>query len=319
MTAVQHFPIARSILSAEALAELVESAYGLPVVECRLIKAMILDTYRVTTSKGLYILRVYPHKRRSLPEITSELDFLVYLHTQGSPVSIPIEQKSGEYLLTISAPEGVRYGALFTYADGQPLGENPASVRAYGRAIAQIHAIADTMPQKLTRAPLDLEMLLERPLRDLERVFEDRHDDWAFLRHVGDKIRPKIAALSTEAPAYGLCHGDVGAANVHVSENDQLTIFDFDFCGPGWRAYDVANFLTDESEEVVGEFLAGYEEIRVIPQHERDTFPLFQALQSIWVLGIRADYVNDWGMMYFPDRFVNNVLKFIRETAGKIE
>lgn len=317
MSDAQYFPITRSILSAKALTRLVESAYEVSITHCQLIKAMILDTYRVTTSDGIYILRVYPHERRSLPEITSELDFLVYLHSQGAPVSIPIEQKNGEYLMTIAAPEGVRYAALFTYADGQPLGDNPVSVRAYGRAMAQIHAIADTMPQKLTRAPLNLEMLLERPLRALERVFEDRHEDWVYLRRVGDKIRPKIADLSTEAPAYGLCHGDVGSANVHVSEDGQLTLFDFDFCGPGWRAYDIGNFLMDEAEMGV-EFLAGYEEIRVIPPHERDTFILFQILQSIWVLGIRADYVNEWGTVHFSDRLVNNVLSFIRKTEALI-
>lgn len=319
MTDIQHVPAARSILSAEALAKLVEAAYGLRITRCQLIKAMILDTYQVATSDGLTILRVYPHKRRSLSEIMAELNFLTYLHDHQVPVSIPIMQKNGERLLTISAPEGVRYAALFTYAHGRPLNENPESARAYGRVMAQIHAIADGMPHPLTRPSLDLEMLLERPLRDLERVFDHRREDWVALRQIGDKIRPKIAALSMAAPAYGLCHGDVGAANVHVSDDGQLTLFDFDFCGPGWRAYDIGNFLTDESEDTAGEFLAGYEEIRPIPQDERDTLPMFQILQSIWVLGVRADYVTDWGTMYFPDRFVNRVLDFIAETAKKIE
>ena len=41
----------------------------------------------------------------------------------------------------------------------------------------------------------------------------------------------------------GLCHGEIYTGNIHRNELEALTIFDFDFCGYGWRAYDVASFL----------------------------------------------------------------------------
>ena len=45
-------PVLRSILSADALAAELEGAYGLSDVHCRLIKAVILDTYEVWASSG---------------------------------------------------------------------------------------------------------------------------------------------------------------------------------------------------------------------------------------------------------------------------
>jgi Ser/Thr protein kinase RdoA (MazF antagonist) len=321
MSTSQHFPIARSVLSAEALASLLESSFTMRVKQCQLIKAMILDTYRVTTSNNVFILRVYPHQRRSLAKINAELDFLVYLHHAGMPVSVPFQRSNGEYVLAIPAPEGPRYGVLFSYAYGRPLSQNPDPVlgRAFGRTVAQIHAVADTYPHSLTRPPIDLEMLLERPLQDLERVFADHRDDWAFLRQVGDTVRPQIEMLPTEKPSYGLCHGDAGAANVHINDDGQLTVFDFDFCGAGWRAYDLATFITGEPDDLAQAFLAGYQEVRALEEDEQRTIPLFQILQSIWVLGVRADYVNEWGNMYFPDRLVNGVLSFIRDTVEQME
>ncbi|MBZ0288279.1 MAG: phosphotransferase, partial [Anaerolineae bacterium] len=318
-----YFPVVRSVLDAEALADLIEPAYDLSGARCQLIKAMILDTYRVTVANGFYMLRIYPHKRRSLPEIQAELDFLLHLAGQGVPVSAPIPQKQGAYALSIPAPEGVRYGALFTYAPGEPLSQvsDLAIIQAYGRTIAQIHTAADayTLPPGLARAPLDLEMLMERPLRDLEREFPQRAEDWAFLRQVGEIIRPQIAALPRENPQYGLLHGDVGRENAHVTADGKLTVFDFDFCGPGWRAYDIGTFLIDEPEEVQQAFLSGYQDVRRLEPLEQGTIPLFQILQHIWVLGIRADYVNEWGSAFFPARLADWIIHYIRERVKEID
>ncbi len=136
MENMNHIPVLRSILVPEALSSLVEAAYGLTVTRLQLIKAVVLDTYRVWTSAGLYILRVYPRRRRTFAEINAELDFLAYLHSQGAPVSIPVVQRNGERLLTLQAPEGTRYAVLFTYAQGEPLGENLAAIHMYGQTLS---------------------------------------------------------------------------------------------------------------------------------------------------------------------------------------
>jgi Ser/Thr protein kinase RdoA (MazF antagonist) len=311
--------VQRSIMSADALAPIVAQAYALDGVNCQLIKSAMLDTYLVTADAGPTILRIYPAQRRTKMGILAELDVLAYLQAAGISVSVPILQRDGEWLLTLQAPEGLRYAALFTYAPGQPLSQQctPPNVRAFGHMLAQVHGLADRLPQLPTRPPLDLECLLERPLTDLDRVFGERAAEWAFLQQVASAVRPRIAALPTEPPSYGFCHGDVGAANVHITADGRPTLFDFDMCGAGWRAYDIAPFLIDEPEAVVHAFLDGYESVRTLSVLERSSIPLFQIVQSIWVLGLRANYVNDWGNAALSDRLVNNVLTFIKQIVER--
>jgi hypothetical protein len=40
--------------------------------------------------------------------------------------------------------------------------------------------------------------------------------------------------------------------------------------------------------------------------------PAFQAAQNIWLLGLRASYVNEWGLAFFSDHFVDGVLHNIK-------
>jgi Ser/Thr protein kinase RdoA (MazF antagonist) len=316
ITRTQIVPIQRSIVSADALAKVVAEAYGLERVHCQLIKSAMLDTYQVTAASGSTILRIYPARRRTETEILAELDVLAYLHAAGLSVSVPICQTSGEQLLTVQAPEGTRSAALFTYAPGRPLSQDctPQHARAYGQVLAQVHTIADTMPQLPLRPPLDLATLLDQPLAGLAIAFAQRDVDWAFLRQVADAIRPQVAALSTEPPYYGLCHGDAASANAHVTDEGHLTLFDFDMCGPGWRAYDIATFLIDEPEPIAAAFLEGYAVVRAVTDAELASIPLFQIVQSIWVLGLRADYINDWGSSSLSERLLNHILSFITDT-----
>lgn len=313
-----HIPVLRSILAPEVLSALVERAYGLTGTRLQLIKAVVLDTYRVWTNTAPYILRIYPERRRTFAEINAELDLLAYLHTQGAPISIPVVQRSGERLLAIQAPEGTRYAVLFTYAHGEPLGENLAAIRTYGEALARIHASADTLPPTLARTPLDLAFLLDRPLEHLYNLGQ-RSDDWAFLQRVADHIRPQIAALPTTAPQFGYCHGDTGANNAHVDAEGRVTFFDFDFCGLSWRAYDLATFLSGESTAVTDALLQGYQTVRLLTEQECAALPLFQIAQSIWMLGTRASYINEWGEIHFTNRFVDRVVGFIRTTFETVK
>ncbi len=174
------------------------------------------------------------------------------------------------------------------------------------------------MPPTLARTPLDLDFLLDHPLAHLHDLGQRNHD-WAFLQGVADRIRPQIAALPTVTPQVGYCHGDAGTNNAHVDAAGQVTLFDFDFCGLGWRAYDLATCLSGESTAVTDALLQGYQTVRLLTDEERTVLPLFQIAQSIWLLGTRASYINEWGEIHFTDRFVDHVLDYIRTTAEAIK
>jgi Ser/Thr protein kinase RdoA (MazF antagonist) len=146
----------------------------------------------------------------------------------------------------------------------------------------------------------------------LESALAHRPADVTFLQQAIEQARPVITALPTDTPFYGFCHGDVNSANVHVSADGALTLFDFDFCGPGWRIYDVATFLINTPAELADAFLEGYQELRPLDPQEVAAIPAFQIAQHVWLLGIRASYLNEWGMVHFTDRFIDTVLASIR-------
>jgi Ser/Thr protein kinase RdoA (MazF antagonist) len=84
---------------------------------------------------------------------------------------------------------------------------------------------------------------------------------------------PEAAALGRRVKAtlpaglqWGACHGDLFRGNRHATEDGTLTLFDFDECGMGYRAYDLAVYLWTMRRENVPElfepFRRGYCEVR---------------------------------------------------------
>ncbi len=116
-----------------------------------------------------------------------------------------------------------------------------------------------------------------------------------------------------------MVHGDVIRANAQVSADATVTVLDFDLCGPGWRAYDVASYLavagTAEAQQA---FLAGYQEIRPLGEAEIGWLPLFEAARHIFSLGIPAMNAHHWGSVALSDRNIDDALQSLRRCLTEI-
>lgn len=245
---------------------------------------------------------IYRCNQRTPAEILAEWKFVDFLYTNGIPVAPAIPNKNGELLMTFNAPEGTRHGVLAPFVDGKHLRQRPniGAVRTYGRIIAKIHALADTMPFDLARSINDWETLVNQSVVAFDSVITVNSEDKAYLHQAAATLHPKMATLPREKPLYGMIHGDVIRANVQVSDDGQVTVLDFDLCGLGWRAYDVASYLLvmkglpdqDESERA---FLEGYQEIRSLTKFEQEILPLFEAVRAIFDIGVKAANVYHWG------------------------
>src|SRR5215217_1018918 len=102
-------PILTSLFAPAALAARLEAAYGFQHVRCQLITATLRDVYLVESRTGRYILIVYRHDQRTRDEIAAEWQFVDYLARQAVPVAPAIQTTTGEQILMLHAPEGVRY------------------------------------------------------------------------------------------------------------------------------------------------------------------------------------------------------------------
>ena len=230
-----HFPITKSFLATTALAGRLQDEYDLADVRCRLISATLRDVHLVTDSRRRFILYVYRHGSRTREQIAAEWHFVAHLAACGVPVAPAVPSRNGRLLLSFDAPEGTRYGVLTTFADGQHLRQRPSvpAVGTYGRHIATIHAVADTMSAPLNRPVIDIAAILDEAVTAAEMALIERPDVVAYLRECATKLRPELDPLPKEPLAYGVIHGDVIRANALVGDGGTVTVLDFDFCGIG--------------------------------------------------------------------------------------
>lgn len=331
-----YFPVIQSLLSVNALLSEVISVYDIgSFVACTLLAHNLNDTYLVSTSENRYILRIYQAPRmvgrtwRSESDILYELDLLLHLKRKGVSVSIPLARKDGTFLRVLQAPEGPRPAVLFTYASGDPVTpprQHSTLSRLYGCAVAEIHTAASDFVSPHLRLELDLTYLLDISLQTIQPVLAHRADDWSYLLHLADTLKERIVLLPAQALDSGVCHGDAQGGNAHILEEKMLTFFDFDVCGHGWRAYDLAVFYwgaalgksrlgwSDEQvEHLWRAYLEGYLERRSLSELDLQSIPLFVAVRHFWFLGLNTANWDYWGGSAVDAQFFDRELAFLRE------
>jgi Ser/Thr protein kinase RdoA (MazF antagonist) len=316
--------ISKSLFSAAALARHVEGAYSLDAPRCQLISATMRDVYLVTAGRQRYILYIYRSGKRTPKEIAAEWQFVGYLAAQGMPVAPAIPTRGGALLIGLTAPEGLRYTVLTRFIDGESLRRRPGrqAVLTYGRQIATMHHLADRLTLPLHRPVIEPTALVEQAVGALTAVLRDRPAVVADLRECAGRVCALLPRVAGVAPEYGLIHGDVIRANALVADGDAVSILDFDLCGYGWRAYDIASYLcairgTANEGEYADAFLAGYCEVRSLSAWELAALPLIEAARAIFGLGVPATEVDQWGSTYLYS-FLDHELAQLMRTMQRI-
>jgi Ser/Thr protein kinase RdoA (MazF antagonist) len=316
-----HFPVTHSTLATNALMTDVLPEYdiGIPL-ECRLLCLGLNDTYLVKTRDGQYILRVYREGWRSVSEILYELDVLLFLRRANCAVSVPLSRKDGSLIHPVAAAEGTRYVVLFTYAPGKdPAYEADEEEEAYqyGKALARIHTATEKFQSAHHRCVIDVAHLLDRPLTSIQPFLAHRPADWQYVKTLAERLRTRVIGLPLEMLEQGFCHGDFHGGNAHFADDNTVTFFDFDCCGWGWRAYDIAVFrwgasLAEKEKERWPPFLRGYRGERPISENDLQATSYFVALRHFWLLGLHTDNGRDFGYGWMNDRYFDRAMKFFR-------
>jgi Ser/Thr protein kinase RdoA (MazF antagonist) len=315
-TQARRLPVTYSILSADALLAYIGRAYGIPSpASCELLLPSMNDTYLLTASDRRYIVRVYRASWRTAAEIAYELDLLNYLTAQGVPVAAPIEGGDGRLFRSVTAPEGTRHIAVFDYADGEALTWTAADqCRSAGRLLAAIHERSSEFSTSGARAELDAERLITKSLNSIQCFFEQSPADWEYLSSFAAKL---YAAIVRDGPRmdWGVCHGDFGGGNLVVA-NGALTAFDFDLCGPGWRACDLAAIRvvarTRKDNAIWERFAQGYGEVRTISPQDLQATHLFEPVRHLWRMGLQADHASEWGSVRLNETFLSSEVALFR-------
>lgn len=316
--------VSKSFVAHSELSRILEEHYALSNVRCQLITATMRDAYLVTSDHGRYIFMVYRHGQHTADEVAAEWQFVDYLAVNDVSVAPAVRTRDGAYVVTLHAPEGTRYGVLSTFVEGEHLRRRPSAkaVQTYGRIIGQIHLLADEMPFPLNRPERKISAIIQQSIAAFEAEVLDRRDDLAYLRDCGAILTAMVEKLSREKPGYGTIHGDVIRTNALVSDEGKVTVIDFELCGPGWRAYDVASYLhtirgTAEEREFEQAFLSGYSEVRSLTASEQRILPVFEAVRAIFSIGTPAMNIYHWGSVYFY-AFVDGSLDRLKRSMAQI-
>jgi Ser/Thr protein kinase RdoA (MazF antagonist) len=297
--------VSRSVLDATALAAWAAANYALLApVQCRFLRAGMNDTYLLEDATNRSILRVYRQGWRTEGEVAGELAFLRRLAAAGVAVAEPLAGRDGRDVFTLAAPEDTRLVVRFAFAEGVlPVGSVQNS-RLLGRALAELHAASNGITLSGARPRLDLDLLLGRPVSVLLQVLAGRADQVALLCALADRLSEAVEQRAPSLDA-GPLHGDPHEGNARLDAHGRVTWFDFDLCGEGWRAYDLAVYRMAMrgrgSTEGWTAFLAGYQERRPLAQADTDAVPIFVAVRDIWHLAYHLGNAQRGGEWWWLD------------------
>ncbi|MCP5097925.1 MAG: phosphotransferase [Chloroflexi bacterium] len=301
--------VARSFIAGDALASLISQEYDFGgSVACKLFSKMLRsqdnDHYRVIThDEQIYVARIYQlgdHLERKRSDYEYELDWLNFLHERNMPVSYPIRRKDGGFLGSLLAPEGLRFYALFSFSRGKNLTvRNEERLFITGQKMAKIHLVSNEFESKFDRQPMDLDFLVNKPIERLEAYWSQKpskasQKDLLLISAEEAKFELETLFSNEEKTpdGWGPIGGDFHTANTYFDDNNNVSFFNFDLCGPGWRAYDIATFLLNtklmhqRSADASEAFFGGYYSVRQLSRNEHEAISPFLTIRRIWLTSI---------------------------------
>lgn len=301
---MEQIAVTRSIVEAKALSEVLARDYDLDApISCQLISKMLRtqdnEHYLVMTANQKYVARVYQlgsHLQRKESDYLFELEWLAYLSDSGMPVSYPLPRRDGGCLGHVIAPEGKRYYALFSFAEGKPMvAVDEEQLYTLGGYMARIHLISNDFTSRQHRHQMDLPFLVDRPIERLKAFWADKREEKLdiLITSAEDAKDQIISLLRNEeitTDSWGPIGGDFHPYNTRFTLGGDPGFFNFDLCGFGWRAYDLAVFILNaklmkQSNDLTEAFFAGYYSQRPLSRNEHAAIAPFLTIRRVWLTG----------------------------------
>ncbi|WP_430901567.1 MULTISPECIES: phosphotransferase enzyme family protein [unclassified Paraflavitalea] len=319
-----------SVIDSRDVSEIVRNQFGLneqPLVT--LLKTGINHTYKVSFGGKDYVFRLYTHNWRTREEIHAELELVAELNEKGCSVSVPVATSKGHYLMVVDAAEGTRFAVLFTYARGQKMIQYANEQHfEIGKLMGSIHAI--TINKAIPRAQYNYALMYTNGMREIGRFLGKESAAWKLIEGAGEKLKLVFEQAEKNEWRTGVVHLDIWFDNLNIDESGRITLFDFDFCGNGPLALDMAYYImqvhrlnTDESirKEQINSFINGYRSVTTLPQTELDELTALIPAIYIFYLGVQCYRFETWTAAFlnevYLERYVDSFVKQWVVESGK--
>jgi len=294
------------------------------LLEFKFIRTGLNYSYLIETTNGKYILRIYRNQWRNKEDICYEVDALLHIFNYGAKVSVPIANLKGEYIKQITFTNEIFYGVLFSYAEGEIPRIDETSSFALGENLAEIHSFSDNFFSSHKRSyNIDIYHLIDEPMEYLSPVISKYlpKESCNLISSIANYIKGELSNCMLEV---GFCHGDLHDWNVHCC-NNVYTVYDFDCCGFGFRAYDIAVYWWNlkvnypkKEEACWRAFRNGYESKKPISHADIEALPTFVMARRYWLAGILlknpdtfgTGWINETGLNMFFTQLLDDLKNF---------
>ncbi|MEO8549682.1 MAG: phosphotransferase [Kofleriaceae bacterium] len=285
--------------------------YGLtaPTIERRdRVSGDASELYRIDEDGRTRWLKLASHQDRSLAALEAEAATVAALADRGLSVAPPIRRRGGRYAGKIVRTRGV----LWRHA-GDDERVTPGRLSALGALVAVLHA-----SKVRARVPaLDDDARVHAPLRWLATLARPERTR---LREISSEMFERTSGQRLRT---GLCHGDLHLGNVRFTAGEPI-LFDFEGCGRGPCAYDLACFWRKHvvdagapGRKTWSAFLRGYATVRAPTHAELSVIPAFATLRAIWTFALPNHPAMEWGRGWLRDHdYVSYHLSIIERYAA---
>ena len=314
---MQPFPVVCSTLLATHLATFLQQQYGLGAgTTCRLLRAAINHAYLVTDGEQKYVFRVYSYNWRTELEITEEIGLLQLLKENDIPVSYALPDPQGNFIQHIPAPEGMRMAVLFSYAKGEKVLNYSAELHyKLGEIMARMHTVTHNLP--FNRVQYTPAVLLVDSFEKIKQFIAADTEEMQWMKQTQSYLLGRYNKMLPSLMRYGVVHMDIWFDNMNIYNNEDITLFDFDFCGNGWLLHDIAYYMLqlfhtekdpEQHELKLESFLKGYQSITPIPEAEKELLPVASVSFYFFYLGVQCERFENWTNTFLNETYLKRYI-----------
>lgn len=261
-----------------------------------------------------FVLRLHALGQHSTSAIQEELLWLSALRRETSlMVPAPVLARDGSLIQEIALPgePTPRQCVVFHWVPGDFRNDTltPDDLRRVGTFMAQLHCHADQyvashFPPPTRRAAFcDVHAWRDASSKAAARFSAE---ELAVFAATAQQVQTTLQELGESRDVFGLIHADLHQSN-YLFHGEEVGAIDFDDCGWGYYAYDMAVPLswleTRPTFPALQEaFLTGYQDVRLLPRRYAESLDVFLAARILvmvsWILGCsRPDHIS-WGPSY---------------------
>ena len=250
--------------------------YGIVAADIECMNFEFNATFSVSTQNGQkYALRLNINSTRTLANIQAETQWVRSLARIPSiNVSTPIATLDDKYVVSGHHEDSGQtiYAVMYSWLEGEEIGDEPTveQLHTVGQAIALMHQNGSDF--ELTDGA-ELPTFNDFMWGTEDYLFSSKSSlkpgDRQLIEKARDLIMKFTDELYTNSPVH-IIHADFHGWNLMWFE-DQVFIFDFDDCGFGVEAQDiaVALYYLDTPEQNVA-LLDGYKSVRPLPTYSEN-------------------------------------------------